>query len=89
MLKTAARILTRTPKFDQITPVLASLHRLPVKVKARADFKILLLTYKALHRLAQIKVYLSRAPNTTVVNLTVKCLLTGSNQWCEKTCVCV
>ena len=33
-----------------ITPVLASLHRLPVK--ARADFKVLLLTYKALHGLA-------------------------------------
>ena len=30
-----------------ITPVLASLHWLPVK--ARADFKVLLLTYKALH----------------------------------------
>ena len=29
----------------------------------------------------QIKVYLSCAPNTTgVVDLTVKCLLTGSNQ---------
>ena len=41
----------------------------------------------------QIKVYLSRAPNTTgVVDLTVKCLLTGSNQWCEEkkgVCVCV
>ena len=30
----------------------------------------------------QIKVYLSRAPNTT--DLTVKCLLTGSNQQCKK-----
>jgi hypothetical protein len=28
----------------------------------------------------QIKVYLSRALNTTGVDLTVKCLLTGSNQ---------
>ena len=28
----------------------------------------------------QIQVYLSRAPNTTCVDLTVKCLLTGSNQ---------
>ena len=42
VINTAARILTRTPKFDQITPVLASLHWLPVK--ARADFKVLLLT---------------------------------------------
>ena len=37
----------------------------------------------------QIKVYLSRAPNTTGVNLTVKCLLTGSNQWCPKKGMCV
>lgn len=46
----AARILTRTSKYSHITPVLASLHWLPVQ--ARADFKILLLTYKALHGLA-------------------------------------
>jgi hypothetical protein len=35
---------------DHITPGLASLNWLPVK--ARADFKVLLLTYKALHGLA-------------------------------------
>ena len=50
VLNTATRILTRTQKCDHITPVLASLHRLTVK--AKADFKVLLLTYKALHRLA-------------------------------------
>ena len=50
MLNTSARIPTRTKQFDHITPVLASLHWLPVK--ARADFKVLLLTYKALHGLA-------------------------------------
>uniref|UniRef100_A0A8C7PYQ5 Reverse transcriptase domain-containing protein n=1 Tax=Oncorhynchus mykiss TaxID=8022 RepID=A0A8C7PYQ5_ONCMY len=50
VLNTAARILTRTKQFDHITPVLAYLHWLPVK--ARADFKVLLLTYKALHGLA-------------------------------------
>ena len=37
-------------KSDHITPVLASLHWLPVK--ARADFNVLLLAYKALHGLA-------------------------------------
>ena len=42
VLNTAAKILTRTKKCDHITPVLASLHWLPVK--ARADFKVLLLT---------------------------------------------
>ena len=36
--------------FYHITPVLASLHWLPVK--ARADFRVLLQTYKALHGLA-------------------------------------
>ncbi|KAF7646093.1 hypothetical protein LDENG_00193770, partial [Lucifuga dentata] len=46
----AARILTKTRKYDHITPVLASLRWLPVQ--ARADFKVLLLTYKALHGLA-------------------------------------
>ena len=46
----AARILTRTRKFDHITPVLSSLHWLPIH--ARADFKVLLLTYKILHGLA-------------------------------------
>ena len=50
VLHTAARILTRTKKFEHITPVLASLHWLPVRV--RADFKVLLLTYKSIHGLA-------------------------------------
>ena len=50
VLNMAARILTRAKKCDHITPVLASLHWLPVK--ARVDFKVLLLTYKALHELA-------------------------------------
>ena len=50
VLNSAAQFLTRTQKLALITPVLASLHRLPVK--ARADFKVLLLTYKTLHVLA-------------------------------------
>ena len=46
----AARLLTRTRKFDHITPILASLHWPPMT--SRSDFKVLLLTYKALHGLA-------------------------------------
>ena len=46
----AARLVTRTRKFDHITPVLFSLHWLPVS--QRIKFKILLLTYKSLHGLA-------------------------------------
>ena len=54
----AARILTRTRRFEHISPVLASLHWLPVKF--RIDYKILLLTFKALHGLAPL--YLNYLP---------------------------
>ena len=43
----AARVLTGTRKREHITPILASLHWLPVK--SRIEFKILLLTYKTLN----------------------------------------
>ena len=44
----AARVLTDTRKVDHITPVLRSLHWLPVD--QRIDFKILLLVFKSLDR---------------------------------------
>ena len=43
----AARILTKTRKFDHITPILKDLHWLPVR--ERINFKLLLLTWKALN----------------------------------------
>lgn len=43
----AARLLTSSPKYDHIMPVLHDLHWLPVKY--RIHFKILLLTFKALN----------------------------------------
>ncbi len=46
----AARVLTRTRKYEHISPVLSTLHWLPIK--HRIDFKILLMTYKALNGLA-------------------------------------
>ena len=46
----AARIITGNRKYDHITPVLRELHWLPVK--ERIDFKILLLTFKALNNMA-------------------------------------
>jgi hypothetical protein len=52
----AARIVTRTKKYDHITPVLASLHWLPIS--SRIDFKILLLTFKCIHGTAPA--YLSK-----------------------------
>ena len=44
---TAARIITRTSRRSHITPVLKELHWLPIQ--CRVDFKILTLTYKAMH----------------------------------------
>ncbi len=46
----AARVLTRSRKYDHITPILQSLHWLPIKFCI--SYKILLLTYKALNGLA-------------------------------------
>ena len=46
----AARLITNTPRYDHITPVLRSLHWLPVK--ERMTFKILTLSFKAIHGLA-------------------------------------
>ena len=46
----SARILTKTRKYDHISPVLRSLHWLPVA--QRIDFKAALLVYKSLHGLA-------------------------------------
>ncbi len=46
----AARLLTGTKKYDSISPVLMDLHWLPVA--ERIDYKIMLLTFKAIHGLA-------------------------------------
>ena len=45
----AARVLTNTKRVDHISPVLKSLHWLPVG--QRIDFKVLLLVFKSLHGL--------------------------------------
>ena len=46
----AARVITRSRKHEHITPVLKTLHWLPIK--ARIEYKILLITYKAINGLA-------------------------------------
>ncbi len=46
----AARVLTRTRKYDHISPVLSALHWIPIK--HCIDFKILLIIYKAPNGLA-------------------------------------
>ncbi len=43
----AAKVLTSSRKYDHITPILLSLHWLPIKF--RISYKILLLAYKALN----------------------------------------
>lgn len=49
---TAARIVTRTAKYDHITPVLHDLHWLPVHY--RVEYKILMQTFKALNNQAPL-----------------------------------
>ena len=43
----AARLICSTPRFSRITPVLYSLHWLPVRF--RIVYKILIITFKAIH----------------------------------------
>ena len=52
VLNTAARLVTCKRIYDHITPVLKSLHWLPIT--ERIDFKIILLTFKALHGTAPL-----------------------------------
>ena len=47
VLNAAARLIYQSPRHFHITPILISLHWLPVKF--RVDFKIALLVYKALN----------------------------------------
>ena len=50
VMNAAARLVTKTRKFDHISPVLKELHWLPVKF--RTEFKILLMVYKCINGLA-------------------------------------
>ena len=45
----AARLLTGTKKYENISPILAKLHWLPVS--SRVEYKILLLTFRALNNI--------------------------------------
>ena len=46
----AARVVVKASRYDHITPILKSLHWLPIRY--RTEYKLLLLTFKALHDLA-------------------------------------
>ena len=52
-----ARIVTKTKKYDHISGVLKDLHWLPIK--QRIEYKIILLTFKAMNGLAPILNYLT------------------------------
>ena len=52
VLNTAARVVTRTHKYEHITPVLIGLCWLPISYRITCTFKILLLIYKTLNNLA-------------------------------------
>ena len=56
----AVKLVTKSKKHDHVTPLLAKLHWLPIK--DRIIYKILLLTFKALHDKGPI--YLKRAIRT-------------------------
>ena len=49
MQNAAARLLSGTRKLQHISPILAALHWLPIRF--RIDFKVLMMTYKALNGL--------------------------------------
>ncbi|KAI4890143.1 hypothetical protein NFI96_020029 [Prochilodus magdalenae] len=66
----AARVLVRTKKSTYITPIPLQLHWLPVT--ERIHYRVLLLTFKALHRLAPT--YLSALLHPYVPSLPEPCL---------------
>ena len=78
VMNTAARILTRSPKRAHITPILEDLHWLPIRF--RVEFKINLLTFKALHNQApqyisamiKVKEALPRSSRSDGKNILVK-----------------
>jgi len=48
--KSVARIVTNTRKYDHITPILKTIHWLPIR--QRIHFRILLITYKSINNMA-------------------------------------
>ncbi len=65
----AARVLTRSRKYAHVTPILQSLHWLPIKL--RISYKILLLAYKALN-------YLDPSYLTNLLTNLLSCYMDGT-----------
>ena len=82
---TAARLVTRTRKYDHITSVLRQLHWLPIQ--QRIVFKILLQTYRALHGMAPVYIRDLLIPYSPARNLrssTDRLLLTIPRTKCRR-----
>ena len=62
----AARVTTKTRKFDHITPVLRELHWLPVR--KRIVYKLAVMVYKCLHGLAPPYLAADCVPVTSVAS---------------------
>ncbi len=66
---TATWIITNTGRYEHITPVLRQLHCLPIQ--ERIEFKVLCLTYKALHNMAPL--YLTQLLSQKIVLRHLRC----------------
>ncbi len=66
---TVTRIITNTRWYEHITPVLWQLHWLPIQ--ERIEFKVLCLTYKALHNMAPL--YLTQSLSQKIVPRQYRC----------------
>ncbi len=66
---TAPRIITNTRRYEHINPVLRQLHWLPMQ--EQIEFKVLCLTYKALHNMAPL--YLTQVLSQKIVPRPLRC----------------
>ena len=84
VLNASARLVCNVPRFCHISPLLRGLHWLPVK--ARIQFKILLITFKAIHGLApkylcelltfKSSLYNLRSSGTILLSMPAGCSIT-------------
>ena len=84
VLNASARLVCNVPRFCHISPLLRGLHWLPVK--ARIEFKILLITFKAIHGLApkylcelltfKSSLYNLRSSGTILLSMPAGCSIT-------------
>ena len=79
----AARLIFEESKYCHVTPLLKSLHWLPVKY--RIIFKVLLITFKAIHGLAPV--YISELISIRDVSLSRYCLRSTNSLMLKLSCI--